>query len=181
MGFARTVARSMYSRALPIGLTESDVESVAMFALFEAAVAYSETGGAPFRSYAQLRIQWKILDEIRSVDVVGRHAREQIRHGMPTLGDGRRLVRGKEADEALRTLVDRGADPEHDAWRAELRTRLARAIACLPGRHALLVDLVWARGLQQREAAEVLGVTASRVCQMVRESLEILARELSVA
>ena len=67
----------------------------------------------------------------------------------------------------LDTLHDPDApDPEKLLDAAELRERLAAAIAALPDREKLVISLFYYENLSLREIGEVLGVTESRVSQM---------------
>jgi len=67
----------------------------------------------------------------------------------------------------LDTLPDRGApDPQAVVDQAELRDRIADAIAALPERETLVVALYYFENLTLREIGEVLGVTESRVSQL---------------
>jgi len=67
----------------------------------------------------------------------------------------------------LDTLHDPDApDPEKLLDAAELRERLAAAIAALPDREKLVISLYYYENLTLREIGEVLGVTESRVSQM---------------
>ena len=67
----------------------------------------------------------------------------------------------------LDTLHDPDApDPEKLLDAAELRERLAAAIAALPDREKLVISLYDYENLPLREIGEVLGVTESRVSQM---------------
>ncbi len=59
--------------------------------------------------------------------------------------------------------------------------RVAKAIAALPERMRLVMTMIYQDDRQQFEVAEVLGVSPARVCQMHREAMTILRRELRVA
>ena len=67
----------------------------------------------------------------------------------------------------LDTLHDPDApDPQKLLDAAELRERLAAAIAALPDREKLVISLYYYENLTLREIGEVLGVTESRVSQL---------------
>jgi len=67
----------------------------------------------------------------------------------------------------LDTLQDPAApDPAQVIDAADLKDRLAAAIACLPEREKLVVALYYYENLTLREIGEVLGVTESRVSQL---------------
>jgi RNA polymerase sigma factor for flagellar operon FliA len=74
---------------------------------------------------------------------------------------------GGDAVSLLDTLPDRGApNPEQVVDQAELRDRIADAIAALPEREKLVIALYYYENLTLREIGEVLGVTESRVSQL---------------
>jgi RNA polymerase sigma factor for flagellar operon FliA len=67
----------------------------------------------------------------------------------------------------LDTLADHNApDPQALVDQAELRDRIAAAIAALPEREKLVIALYYYENLTLREIGEVLGVTESRVSQL---------------
>jgi RNA polymerase sigma factor for flagellar operon FliA len=67
----------------------------------------------------------------------------------------------------LDTLKDEDApDPQQVLAEAELKDRLADAIANLPEREKLVIALYYYENLTLREIGEVLGVTESRVSQL---------------
>jgi len=73
------------------------------------------------------------------------------------------------------------SDPAATAERADQRRLLARAIDDLPEREKTVVALYYYDNLTQREIAEVIGVTESRVCQIHTKAVLRLAGKLSVA
>jgi RNA polymerase sigma factor for flagellar operon FliA len=74
---------------------------------------------------------------------------------------------GGDAVSLLDTLPDRGApNPEQVVDQAELRDRIADAIAALPEREKLVIALYYYENLTLREIGEVLGVTESRISQL---------------
>ncbi len=74
---------------------------------------------------------------------------------------------GGDQVSLLDTLPDRDApDPQALVDQAELRDRIADAIAALPEREKLVIALYYYENLTLREIGEVLGVTESRVSQL---------------
>jgi RNA polymerase sigma factor for flagellar operon FliA len=74
---------------------------------------------------------------------------------------------GGDQVSLLDTLADRDApDPQALVDQAELRDRIADAIAALPEREKLVIALYYYENLTLREIGEVLGVTESRVSQL---------------
>ncbi len=67
----------------------------------------------------------------------------------------------------LDTIEDTGApDPAREMDAAEMKDRLADAVARLPEREKLVVALYYYENLTLREIGEVMGVTESRVSQL---------------
>jgi RNA polymerase sigma factor for flagellar operon FliA len=80
----------------------------------------------------------------------------------------------------LDTIPDRGApDPQAVVDQAELRDRIADAIAALPEREKLVIALYYYENLTLREIGEVLGVTESRVSQLHTKAVLRLRSKLS--
>jgi RNA polymerase sigma factor FliA len=74
---------------------------------------------------------------------------------------------GGDQVSLLDTLPDRDApDPQTLVDQAEVRDRIADAIAALPEREKLVIALYYYENLTLREIGEVLGVTESRVSQL---------------
>ena len=69
---------------------------------------------------------------------------------------------------------DSDCDPEAAAIREDLRTRLMAALSSLPERDRKIAVLLYVHELTLREAGEILGVTASRVCQLRSEMTDKL-------
>ncbi|GAB6875760.1 FliA/WhiG family RNA polymerase sigma factor [Thermaerobacter litoralis] len=78
---------------------------------------------------------------------------------LPSDSDDPALVLDRLADPSA-------ADPLAAATLADLRRRLAEALAALPERERLVVTLYYYEGLTVKEIAEVMGVSPSRVSQL---------------
>ncbi len=80
----------------------------------------------------------------------------------------------------LDTLPDRRApDPQVLVDQAELRERIAAAVAALPEREKLVVSLYYYENLTLREIGEVLGVSESRVSQLHTKAVLWLRSKLA--
>jgi RNA polymerase sigma factor for flagellar operon FliA len=80
----------------------------------------------------------------------------------------------------LDTLQDPGApDPARLADAADLKDRVADAIAGLPEREKLVIALYYYENLTLREIGEVLGVTESRVSQLHTKAVLRLRSHMS--
>jgi RNA polymerase sigma factor FliA len=72
-----------------------------------------------------------------------------------------------------------GEDPASSAERSEQKRLLAQAIDDLPERERTVVALYYYDNLTQKEVAQVLGVTESRVCQIHTKAVLRLSGKLS--
>jgi RNA polymerase sigma factor FliA len=80
----------------------------------------------------------------------------------------------------LDTLQDPGApDPARVADAADLKDRVADAIATLPEREKLVIALYYYENLTLREIGEVLGVTESRISQLHTKAVLRLRSHMS--
>lgn len=66
-------------------------------------------------------------------------------------------------------MVGPDSSPFDEVSRRELATRLAEAIASLSQRHQTILNLHYREELNLREIGEVLGVSESRVCQLLSD------------
>lgn len=75
--------------------------------------------------------------------------------------------------------VDSGGDDPHSLYgEAELKARLARAIEQLPERSQTVLALYYQEECTQAEIGKILGVTESRVCQILGETAARLRAKL---
>ena len=61
----------------------------------------------------------------------------------------------------------------------ELKLSLTKAMASLPERNKLLLQLYYTHELNMKEIALVLELTESRVCQLHKQSVEMLSKKLA--
>ena len=64
-------------------------------------------------------------------------------------------------------LADSRVDPERALQHRELRARLIVAIGALPERQQQILSLHYVDDLKLREIGQILGVSESRVCQVL--------------
>ncbi|MEY2786775.1 MAG: hypothetical protein RL277_2987 [Planctomycetota bacterium] len=75
----------------------------------------------------------------------------------------------------------RSEDPSDSVEHAELKQRLAEAIAELPQQEQSVITLYYAEGLLLRDIGEIMGVTESRVSQIHSRAIYLLNRRLGTA
>jgi RNA polymerase sigma factor for flagellar operon FliA len=203
-GLARQMALRMAGR-LPSCVDLDDLIGAATLGLLDAVDRFDETRSIPFEAYARTRIQGAILDALRAEDHLSRRDRRKsreadlaedklrnrikrepnadevhsVRAGVPrTLPHGMVFVSIEDADDSL--LADRSPS---DAFAAlamsQSHAQLRAAVAALPERNRLILSLYYEQELTYREIGGILGVTESRICQLLRSAHTRLKEELS--
>ncbi|GGO69355.1 FliA/WhiG family RNA polymerase sigma factor [Bowmanella pacifica] len=183
-----------------------DLQQIGMMALLGAIRRYGRDVDEHFESYAFKSVRGAMLDEFRRVDWRPRQLRQQahklrdqVRALRRTLGrepsdneicsamqiDASQLlelqyVEQAEAVDSLEQLMEQGGPLQADdvQVQAEVRLSLQKALAALPARNKLLLHLYYTHELNMKEIALTLQLTESRVCQLHKQSVEMLTRRL---
>jgi RNA polymerase sigma factor for flagellar operon FliA len=194
---------------VPRHVHSDDLNSAAMMALVLAAQSFDAERGVTFASWATVRINGALLDELRSMDWASRSARtagrtldgvhEQLCAALgrtPTtdelaaaMGVSVTEVRdvqfnvnraqtisldGFAPGTAPEPSAHTGNDPESMLLFREKLGYLHDAIAELPERLRHIVTAHFFEQRQLRDVADELGVTPSRVSQLLAEALRLL-------
>ncbi|MBL9018153.1 MAG: sigma-70 family RNA polymerase sigma factor [Myxococcales bacterium] len=207
---ARRIALKL-ARRCPDWVTREDIVAAGMLGLTEAAARYDGSRAEPFLAFAELRIRGAVLDELRRGDLLPRRVRQSARKvasairdleaaGEPAsdarvamkLGvsldkyrtDLAHLVQIEvealdERSPQLRTAA--AADPEHEAARRQELGRVKAALATMESRDVTILGLHYVEELTFQEISKTLGVTPSRVCQLMWRAVERLRTALGVA
>ena len=153
------------------GIELEDLMQAGMVALTECAQRHAGPGEDGFAAYAKMRVRGAMVDLIR------RHiplARSAARHDAP--------VWLESIDEAYSDSDLAFADARPDSFALladeELRGAVARAIADLPERLQLVVQLYFVEELNLAEIAETLRVSVPRVHQLKAQALDALRKAL---
>ncbi|MDE2412965.1 MAG: sigma-70 family RNA polymerase sigma factor [Sphingomonadales bacterium] len=153
------------------GIELDDLMQAGMVALTEAAQRHAGPTEDGFAAYAKLRVRGAMVDLIR------RHvplSRSQSRHDRP--------VRIESIDEAYSDTDFAFADERPDSFailvEEELRGHLAGAIAALPERLQLVIQLYFVEELNLAEIAAALQVSVPRVHQIKAQALDRLRAAL---
>jgi RNA polymerase sigma factor for flagellar operon FliA len=201
-GLAKGIALRLAGR-VPKSVDLDDLIAAGMLGLIDAADRFDETRGIPFEAYSRRRIQGAILDALRAEDHLTRRERRigreadraeermrvkvkreltveethQARRGVPrTLPHAQTFVPVEDADDGtLGTSLDAFARLST----AEDIGQLRDAIAELPERERQILALYYEEELTYREIGSILGVSESRICQILRVVLRKLKERLA--
>lgn len=155
-------------------VTRDDLLQAGMMGLVEAARRYDPAQEVAFSTFAMLRIRGAMLDAIRQSD------RTRVRWS----GRRRAVVMSleRERTESGRTLGDVLEDPVTGRLEEQgcARAMVAEALARLPRRWQVVLDLYYRQGWTFREIGEELGVGESWACQLHRKAIEALRKAMGV-
>ena len=166
-------------RRLPSQVEISELVSVGVLGLIDAATRYQPTLGVPFDAFARRRIQGAMLDALRSLDWVPRSVRKLQRQSEEVTSRLRQsLGREPEAEEIAAGMSLSIDDYTH--LLDEIRTievAVARS-AQLDGEPTSLIDLVMDSGSGQHvqlERAELRQLLARALRQLPERERQVLS------
>lgn len=192
-GVVRMTARRLVPVArLGQALDEEDLCAEGRIAVLEALSTYAGFG-IEERTWVRTRIRQRMIDAIRRLDVRSRdEVRLAVRHAGGDVGDQEEEHRGRLL--AARRLVSfDSAPPEHEPLAARLsdtqipaadevaetnaqHVRLLDALADLPPRQRIAIELGLFEGLPLREIGDRMGISESRACQLQKRAVQHLQR-----
>lgn len=149
----------MWIRRLGRVIEPDELVSIAYVALCNAATAYDPGRGASFRTYAGSRIDTAICDEARRR--IGRKGIEK-----PT----RIPYNALSSLDALNGVGYEAPADDHPLEDVDSRDFVDRVLAQLPERERFCLTMYTHGELNQRELGEILGVSESRVSQIIRQA-----------
>jgi RNA polymerase sigma factor for flagellar operon FliA len=208
--FVRKIANRI-ARRVPHSVEIDDLMGAGTVGLLEALDRFDPDSGRSFETYAEFRVKGAILDELRRADPLNRTARStQRRVAAKTAQLTSTFGRPPETEEvaaAMNTSVDAfmikmspldsyrhvpidldaiGPEGEivtqEDLLGKQEIVRLVReSVSRLTQRQQLVLSLYYVEELSQSQIGEMLGVTESRVCQILGETVKALRSKVSHA
>ncbi len=201
--FVRKIANRI-ARRVPHSVEIDDLMGAGTVGLLEALDRFDPASGRSFETYAEFRVKGAILDELRRADPLNRSARSAQRRVAAKKAElTSAFGRPPETEEvaaAMNTSVDafvtklspldgyRHVPLDLDAMGPEGEVvtqedllgkqeivRLVRdSVGKLNQRQQLVLSLYYVEELSQAQIGEMLGVTESRVCQILGETVKAL-------
>jgi RNA polymerase sigma factor for flagellar operon FliA len=176
-----------------------DLYQVGMIGLFEALAEFVDNGRAQFETYATTRIRGAMLDELRRCDHLTRLQRKtatQVAKAEQSLGHslGRkpRLFEvschlGIDPSEMYLSgsvpledhdMLDEALTPEERFQRVQQCDLIIDAIARLTSREQWVLTMHYVDDIASRDIATLLGVTESRVSQLIKDATDHLREQI---
>jgi RNA polymerase sigma factor for flagellar operon FliA len=175
MTLVRQIAASV-ARRLPSHVDRDELVSLGALGWAEARVRFDHSRGVPFAGFAAMRIRGAILDGLRACDTLSRGERKRAKADITPTAP--RIV----SDE---TEVDAAVADEADAaeilQRSELIEELRAALAQLPTRDRYVVSRHFFDDVPMRAIGIELGVTESRISQIVTAAIRKVRHQLGIA
>ena len=199
LGMVKRVALHLKVR-LPPFMELDELIQVGMIGLLEAARAYDPAKGIEFENFAHSRVRGAILDEVRRLSFLPRSAvaiNKSHSEATHELGAelGRTPTQAELADYMGKDIElfhkERTQARRFETYSMEVVTeevmniatdssQQPEAIGDLPERDQLLMNLYYVEELNLKEIGEVLGVTESRVSQLLTAVVKKLRGTLKV-
>jgi RNA polymerase sigma factor for flagellar operon FliA len=129
VGLVKTLAQRLAQR-LPSQVEISDLISVGVLGLIDAAARYKPTLGVPFDAFARRRVQGAMLDSLRDLDWAPRSLRRLRRDVDAAIAASRRRL-GREPEEADIAAELSMSPAEYDRVIEQLRTLEIGAVRSL--------------------------------------------------
>ena len=189
----RAVAKKVLDR-LPSHVDLNDLIGDGVFGLIAAAQRYDPGRGVSFPLYAKHRIHGAIIDGLRRMDHLSRDSRSKAKKSEQerdaTSADWRACTAAHDAQGneiafaggagagAPKPVAGMSWRPDVMASHEELSATLCSAMRTLPARYSEIVAFYHWRGLTMLEIGRSYGINESRVSQIHKRALEIMAASL---
>jgi RNA polymerase sigma factor for flagellar operon FliA len=198
----RAIAKRVLEK-LPSHVELNDLIEDGVFGLIAAAQRYDPARGVSFPLYAKHRIRGAIVDGLRRMDHLSRDMRSKVKKADASALEsepGRDPARGVyvwtgvwpeqcgtgiaparagcSSAKPCEPVADEASRPDVATGDAELSRVLRNAMKSLPARYGQIVALYHWRGLTMREIGRAFGINESRVSQIHKRALELMAVRL---
>lgn len=156
-----------------------DIYSAGLEGLVRGVDRFDPARGVPVGAYVERRITGAIQDLLREEDHLSRDERRRAREtGIETRPYPLRLDDDSAADLHDVLPNARADDPEDVAARRRAVVVFERAARALPARTREILRLYYSESLSQKEIGARLGVTETRICQLMREAHKAIREAL---
>jgi len=150
---------------LPDSVDWQDLFQDGSIALLDCIRRFDKRSGLKFKTFAMRRIAGSFSDGLRNMDWVPRLVRQ--RKEPVVVMRQEKILYNENADEKQ----DASHPKVYDRKTMELRDEVRRALRGLRKNQRLSVILCFLEGLSMKEAAESIGVSESRVSQIISETI----------
>ncbi|HEY2744388.1 MAG TPA: sigma-70 family RNA polymerase sigma factor [Polyangia bacterium] len=175
MKLVRQIAASIACR-LPSHVDRDELVSLGALGWVEARDRFDAARGVPFAGFAAARIRGAILDGLRAVDTLSRADRQRARRA-----DEPTAPRIFVDDALVAAAVAPEAAADASLMSDELIAELRGALATLPERERHIVERHFIDEVPLRTIGAELGVTESRICQLVSRAVARLRDRFGIA
>ncbi|MDB4966653.1 MAG: polymerase sigma factor for flagellar operon [Myxococcales bacterium] len=175
MLLVKQIAASV-ARRLPTHVDRDELVSLGALGWVEARVRFDHTRGVPFAGYAAMRIRGAILDGLRACDTLSRGDRKRAKaDSAPTLP---RIVSDEQEIEAA---TSDQFDASELLAQEEMIEELREALDTLNERERYILTRHYFNDVPMRAIGEELGVTESRISQIVSGAVARLRQRFGIA
>jgi RNA polymerase sigma factor for flagellar operon FliA len=167
------------ARSLPANVELDDLVQVGMIALHESLGRFVDDGRASFETYASMRVRGAMIDELRRADPLDRRHRQEDRAN----GIASRVVSiddlgAEDVDVLERLPADDSFDPARRLQDRRKLEALVAAVGKLPERDQNIMRMHYEHDATLREIGVVMGMSESRVCQVLSDIARLLRLRL---
>jgi RNA polymerase sigma factor for flagellar operon FliA len=175
MTLVKQIAASV-ARRLPSHIDRDELVSLGALGWAEARARFDQSRGVPFAGYAATRIRGAILDGLRAVDTLSRGDRKRAKADpsptAPRIVNDPATVDAAVADEA---------DASEVLQHVQMQKELGAALEQLPARDRYILKRHFFDDVPMRAIGVELGVTESRISQIVSGAIAKLRQKFGIA
>lgn len=207
MPFVRRIAGRM-ARRLPQSVELDDLMAAGTIGLMEALDRFDPQGGRSFETYAEFRVKGAILDELRRNDPLNRstrtaqtrmaHTTAQLtaEYGRPpsteelatalnisvenfmTKFSPLETYRVVPIDPDTMPLAQEQLSQEEELSFKETVRVVRQGLEKLTSKQQLVLSLYYVEELNQAQIGQIIGVSESRVCQILNEATKLVRKQI---